>query len=68
MTEADPPEPVTGVECGARRSVYEDRDPVALAGDPNEPEAGWRRIGEIDPDTGLWRDGPRWIDPRRTWW
>jgi hypothetical protein len=43
----------------AGRSVYEDRAPVAFA---SEPEAGWRRIGEIDPTTGAWRDGPRWIE------
>jgi hypothetical protein len=37
-----------------RRSVYEDRDPIALASDPDEPEAGWRRIGKLDPRSGVW--------------
>jgi hypothetical protein len=41
-----------------RRSVYEDRDPVAVAGDSDEPEAGWRPIGKLDPRSGAWVDGP----------
>jgi hypothetical protein len=41
-----------------RRSVYEHRDPVAFTGDRDEPEAGWRRVGELDPRSGAWVDGP----------
>jgi hypothetical protein len=50
-----------------RRSVYEDRDPIAFATDPNEPEAGWRRIGKLDPRSGAWVDGPHWRQPHRPW-
>ena len=49
-----------------RRSVYEDRDP-AFASGPDEPEAAWRRIGELDPQRGAWVDGPRWHQPQRPW-
>jgi hypothetical protein len=52
----------------ASASVYEHRDPAAFAGDLDEPEAGWRRIGEINPETGAWVDGPpRWVEQRRPW-
>jgi hypothetical protein len=51
-----------------RRSVYEHRDPIAFAGDPDEPEAGWRRIGKLDPRSGAWVDGPHWHQPQRPWW
>jgi hypothetical protein len=50
------------------RSEYEDRDPIVFASDPDEPEAGWRRIGELDPRSGAWVDGPRWHQPQRPWW
>jgi hypothetical protein len=50
-----------------RRSVYEDRDPIAFATDPNEPEAGRRRIGKLDPRSGAWVDGPHWHQPHRPW-
>jgi hypothetical protein len=50
------------------RSVYEDRDPIAFASDPDEPEAGWRRIGGLDRRSGAWLDGPHWHRPQRPWW
>jgi reverse gyrase len=34
---------------------------------PNEPEAGWRRIGKLDPRSGAWVDGPHWRQPHRPW-
>jgi hypothetical protein len=49
-------------------SVYEDRDPIAFASDPDEPEAGWRWIGEFDRPSGAWVDGPHWHQPQRPWW
>ena len=51
-----------------RRSVYEDRDPIAFASDPDEPEARWRRIGKLDPRSGAWVDGPQWHQPQRPRW
>jgi hypothetical protein len=48
-----------------RRSVYEDRDTIAFASDPDVPEAAWRRIGELDPRSGAWVDGPHWHQPHR---
>jgi hypothetical protein len=50
------------------RSVYEDREPGAFDSNPDEPEAGWRRIGELDPRSGAWVDGPHWHQPQRPWW
>ena len=50
-----------------RRSVYEHRDPVAVAGDSDEPEPGWRRIGQLDPRSGAWVDGPHRHHPQRPW-
>ena len=47
------------------RSVYEGRDPIASASDPDEPEPGWRRIGQLDPRGGAWLDGPHWHQPLR---
>jgi hypothetical protein len=47
--------------------MYEDCDPIAFAGDPDEPEAGWRRIGDLDPRSVAWVDGPHWHQPQRPW-
>jgi excisionase family DNA binding protein len=37
------------------------------AGDLDEPEPGWRRIGELDPHSGAWVDRPHWHQPQRPW-
>ena len=51
-----------------RRSVYDDRNPVAFASDRVEPEAGWRRIGELDPRSGAWVDSPHSHQPQPPSW
>ena len=48
------------------RSVYESRDPGAFASDPDEPQADWLRIGDLDPRGGAWVDGPHGTSRVRT--
>jgi hypothetical protein len=43
-------------------------DAGAFASDPDQPEAAWRRVGEFDPRSGAWVDGPHWHQPQRPWW
>ena len=50
-----------------RRSGYEDRDPVAFASEPDEPEAGWQRVGKLDPRSGAWADGQHSHQLQRPW-